>query len=142
MTAPFKTYEEPEFVQGDTYRAHEHYGAEIVVKIKQHKDGIVTPNSPDGAPGVIVDLVDLGDGKTYRDVLFMGGAMVDGLKRYLGGLVVVTIQPRKSKSNRTYPAPEGTGDEGIKRAQAWIAKNGDPFTAAISTPSNDDKPPF
>ena len=73
----------------------------------------------------------------------MGGAFVDGLTRYIGGLVVVTIVKRKSqKSSREYTAPEGAGDEGIARGKKWIDVNGDPFAPAISTPSNDEKPPF
>ena len=138
----FQKYEEPSVTQGDTYKPIDHVGATLIVKVKEHKTGIVTENSPDGGPGVIVDLVDLDNSLVYRDVLWMGGAMVDGLKQYVGGMIVVEIESRKSKSGRKYPAPIGVSDSVLKAADAYFEKNGDPFAVKLSTVKDDDKPPF
>ena len=138
----WKTYEEPPPpVQGDIYKPIEHVGAVIVVKVNELRDGIVTENSPNGGPGIFVDLVDLGNEQTYRDVLWMGGAMVDGLKRYVGGIAVVEITSRKSKSGRPYPVPVGVNDATVAQAKKFVEKH-DPFAPAISTPDDDELPPF
>jgi hypothetical protein len=138
----FTDYKEPEIIQGDTYKPIDHVGAMLVVKVKQHKEGIVTENSPDGGPGVIVDVLDLDKSEVFRDVLWMGGAMVDGLKSYApDGLVVIKIDRRKSKSGRAYPAPVGVDAAGTARAESYYEKHGDPFPPKLQTPA-DDTPPW
>ena len=58
--AEFLKYEDPEPIKGDVYKATEHVGATILLKVKQRKEGIVTENTPEpGGPGIITDLVDL-----------------------------------------------------------------------------------
>ena len=137
----WETFEPSENVQGDTYKAIDHIGATIIVKVKELKDSIVTENSPNGAPGIIVDLFDLKDDGVYRDVLWMGGAMVDGLKKYTNRLLVVQLEARKSKSGRTYPAPVGVDPDVQTRAQKRYAEKGEPLAAEIGT-VDADKPPF
>ena len=139
MTAPtFGTFVPPAFEEGDTYSAKDHIGANIIVKVNEYKTGIVTPNSPDGGPGVIVDLVDLGDGKLYRNVLFMGGAFVDGLKDWVGKEpVVLTIVSKTGKSGRAYAAPEAGP---VALAQAYWAAQGDPFMPTFNAPTPEAAP--
>jgi hypothetical protein len=124
----FGTYTAPEVTEGDQYRPYENYGKALIVKTKQRKEGIITKNSPDGGPGVIVDLVELDSGEVFRDVLWMSGAIVDGLSQYANKeVVVITFEPRQSKNGRTYPSPVNASDADIARARQYYATHGDPF---------------
>jgi hypothetical protein len=139
----FTEFKEPELVKGDEYKAIDHVGATLAVKVKGYKERIVTPNSPEGGPGVIVDLVDLETSKVYRDTLWMSGAIVDRLKPYVGGLLVIKFERQTSKaSGRPYPCPVPVDSAGTARAEKWFADNGDPFAPKFGTVADNDKPPF
>lgn len=143
----FDTYVPPVFEESDEYKPRDNYGHACIVMVKEYKPSIITPNSPEGGPGVIVDLVDMdapgdAEGQTYRGVLMMTGAIVDGFKTRAGTgkPIVVSWGKRTSKTGRTYAAPEAATDTQIKQAEAWYAKNGDPFAAKFDTV--DAEPPF
>lgn len=152
MTVPqFDPYIAPEITDGDTYKPHEHIGATVIVKIADYKPSVVTANTPDGGPAVIVDLVDLDLGTIYRDVLWMGGAFVDGMKNlapgqpgHTGRPLVIGIESRKSKSGRMYGAPLPATPAQIAKAGAYYQANGDPFAPQFATVPKDDNstPPF
>lgn len=148
MTVPdFATYSAPEMTEGETFKPHENIGKPLIVQVNELKHGVVTSNTPDGGPAVIVDLVDL-DGRVepYRDVLWMGGAVVDGLKAHAGTRkpVLIVFESRKSKSGRNYASPMAVDAAGAQRASAYYAANGDPFAATFASPSPpaEDSPPF
>lgn len=155
MTVPqFDQYVVPEQVDGDTFKPHENIGHTLIVKVTEFKPSVVTPNTPDGGPAVIVDLVDLdaGNGQAvFRQVLWMGGSFVDGLKNkapggseYNGRPVVIGLESRKSNSSgRSYAAPLPADPSALGRAAAYYQANGDPFAQAFTTvevPAN--SPPF
>jgi hypothetical protein len=135
MTAPqFETFVPPVLTEGDTFKPHEHIGAALIVKVLERKNGVVTPNTPEGGPAVIVDLVDLTDGNVYRDVLWMGGSFVDALTPYVGkGPVVIGVESRVGKSGRAYAAPLTATPANIELAQSFYTKKGDPFVQAFAT---------
>lgn len=129
----FADFTEP--VPGDRFIPKDNVGHVIVVKALEHKTGIVTSNSPNGTDAIGADVLDLdapGGPAVYRDTLLFGGAYVDALKSYLGQLVVVKIEERKSNSGRTYTCPVAADDQAKARAQAEFAK-GDPFAAELTT---------
>lgn len=139
MTAPtFEDFAPPAMEDSDEFKPKDNYDKPLVVKVKEHKTGIVTSNSPEGGPGVIVDLVDLSDGNVYRNVLWMGGAVVDGLKQYVGKVLVIRFESRKSNSGRTYPAPITATSEDKELAAKFYSAKGDPF-APVFTEMADDK---
>jgi hypothetical protein len=145
MTAPsFEDFVAPSMEDSDKYAPKDHYDKPLAVKVREHKEGIVTANSPDGAPGVIVDLVDLTDGKVYRNTLWMGGAVVDGLKQYVGKVLVIRFESRKSNSGRTYPAPVAASAADKELAGKYWSAKGDPFAPVFADlgPSASDEPPF
>lgn len=144
MTAPqFDTYTPPVMEDSDEYKPFNNYGHACVVMVKEFKPLVVTPNSPNGAPAVIVDLVDMNNDEVYRNVLMMTGAIVDGLKTRVGTgkPIVVSWGKRTSTSGRTYAAPEAATPEQLTAAGAWYAKNGDPFAAKFDT-VDEATPPF
>jgi hypothetical protein len=127
-------------VEGDQYKPREHYGNHAIVKVVEYKDSVVTPNSPNGAPGIIVDVHDLNKKETFRDVLMMTGAIVDTFKPHVGGApLVVQWEKRVAKNGRDYAAPAPAVEAAIAAAEAVYA-NGDPFAPAIGT--IDAEPPF
>lgn len=140
---PISEYTEPVREESDSFKPIEHVGSTLIVKVREYKTGIVTSNSPEGGPGVIVDLVDLdadGAPKLYSNVLWMGGAMVDGLKAHAGkdDPVMITIQQRKSNTGRKYPAPAALDEVSAKQARKWWAEHEDEAFAV----ADDDSPPF
>lgn len=138
----FDTYVPPVMEDSDVYKPFENYGHACIVLVKEYKPAIVTPNSPNGGPGVIVDLVDMDNEQVYVNVLCMSGAIVDGFKARAGTgkPIVVSWGKRTSGSGRTYAAPDAATPEQLKAAEAWYAKNGDPFVAKFDTV--DATPPF
>lgn len=143
MTAPppFGTYTEPE--TGDQFKPAENYNVPLIVKVKQRKEGIVTTNTPEGGPGVICDVVNLTTSEVLRNVLWMGGAIVDGLTPFVNGSpLVIRFEPRKSSSGRTYPSPVNAA-EYHPHASAYYAQHGDPFAPQFGsvTPAPPPVPP-
>jgi hypothetical protein len=150
MTAPtFEDYVEPVHEDSDTYKPKENYDKPLLVKVREHKTGVVTEFSPEGGEAVIVDLVDLADGNLYKNVLWMGGAVVDGLKANAASPnpLVIRFEKRKSNSGRNYPAPAKASDEDKALAQSYYSKKGDPFLPTLGDPTaektgDDQSPPW
>lgn len=137
MTLPqhsrFASWTPAENTEGDTYKPRENYGHHAIVQVREYKPEIVTPNSPNGAPGVIVDVYDLNLKAVFRDVLMMTGAIVDTFKPHVGGgPLVVQWEKRVAKNGRDYPAPAKALDGAIVAAEAVYA-NGDPFAPTLGT---------
>lgn len=155
MTAPqFATFTPPAMEDGDEFKPKDNLHKPLLVKVVEHKLGIVTSNTPEGGPGVIVELVDLTGrpDQPYRDVLWMGGAVVDGLKTLAGQVTVIRFDERKSKSGRMYPYPTEATAEDVALAQRYYTVKGDPFAPqfaslpdtapAAAAPAADEVPPF
>lgn len=137
MTLPqhsrFATYTAPAIEDADEYKPRDHYGNSCIVKVLEHKPEIITPNSPNGAPGVIVDVYDLNEKQVYRNVLMMTGAIVDGFKAHVGGApLVIAWDKRVAKNGRDYPAPAPAVAAAIAAAEAVYAA-GDPFAPTLGT---------
>lgn len=144
MTYPqFGDYVEPTQTEGDTYKPREHYGNSAIIRVLEHKPEIITPNSPNGAPGVICDVYDLNLKATYRDVLMMTGAIVDGFKAHVGKApIVIRWEKTVAKNGRDYPRPVPAVEAAIDAAKAVYAA-GDPFAPEIGTvQANQEEAPF
>ncbi len=145
----FDQYVAPALEDSDEYKPHEHIGATVIVKVKEFKPSVVTPNTPEGGPAVIVDLVDLDLSAVFRNVLWMGGSFVDGLRdlapggaKYTGRPLVIGIESRTSKaSGRKYGAPAAAEPGQLAKATAYYQANGDPFVQQFATVAKDE-PPF
>lgn len=146
MTAPtFEDFTPPALEDSDEYKPKENYDKPLLVKVRERKENIVTEFTPDpGGPGVAVDLVDLTDGKIYRNTLWMGGAIVDGLTPYVGKVLVIRFEAKKSNAGRKYPSPIKGTDEDKALARKYYDSKGDPFAPVFTDlePADDDKPPF
>lgn len=153
MSVPsFADYVAPTIEDSDAYRAADNIGHVCIINVRKYEQSIITPNSPDGAPGVAVDVVDLDApggpaAQVFRNVLMMTGAIVDGFKVHAGTgkPLVVSWEKRTAKSGRTYPAPASSTTADLTRAAAWYAANGDPFAPAFDTVAAGDSdlnPPF
>ncbi|GAC1408742.1 MAG: hypothetical protein NVSMB60_30260 [Mycobacterium sp.] len=144
MAAPqFADFVAPAQEDSDPFPPKDNYNKPLLVKVRELKPSIVTANSPDGAPGLIVDLVDLTGrpNQPHRNVLWMGGAVVDGLKQYVNGMpLVIRFEPRKSNSGRTYPAPNNGTPEDKALATKHYDEKGDPFAPQFADLA--DEAPF
>lgn len=145
MTVPnFATYTTPANTEGDTYRPRDNYNHPCIVMVNEYKENVVTPNSPNGAPAVVVDLVDLHEGKTYRDVLLMTGALVDGFRAHAGTRVPLVVWWSKtmSKAGRDYATAQPGTPEHIAAATQYYATHGDPFAPKFAAPTVTEQAPF
>lgn len=132
----FESYTAPERGESDSYSPKDHVGNLLIVKVLEHKHIEKTPYKPEGGPGVIAEVCDLtSDGAVFRDVLWMGGAVVDGLKQYVGrGPLVIKFAMAKSNAGRDYVTIEAAAPDELAQAQAYVSANGDPFAPVLSTP--------
>lgn len=128
-------YTPPEKTEGDSYKPSENAGHVLIVKVNDHKHIDSTAYNSAGGPGVILDVCDLDQGgKVFRDILWMNGALVDGLKNYVGQTIVIKLAWTKSaKSGREYVSIVPANDEDMRRAQARVDQ-GDPFAPTLTTP--------
>jgi hypothetical protein len=131
------SYTPPERTEGDSFKPSEHINQLLLVKVTDHKHIESTTHKPEGGPGVIADVCNLDDNATVsRDILWMNGAIVDGLRSYVGQVLALRFGWEKSsKSGREYITIKPANEADIARAQEHVAK-GDPFAAQVSTPSS------
>jgi len=129
----FATYQPPERSDGDSFKPSEHIDTPLIVAVREHKTGIVTEFSPDGKDGVIVDACAYGSGLVATDVLWMNGALVDGLKGYIGQTLVIRLVWAKGKSGRDYVTIAQATPEELKAAEKYVKDNGDPFAPELAT---------
>lgn len=137
MTLPqhsrFASYVPPVNPDSDTYKPYEHYGNHAICKVLEYKPEVVTPNSPNGAPAVIVDVYDLNEKAAFRNVLMMTGAIVDGFKPHVGGPpLVIQWEKTVGNSGRSYARPAPAVPAAIEAAEAVYAA-GDPFADKLGT---------
>lgn len=132
-------YTEPVQTEGDRYKPIDNIGHTVIVKVREYKPLVKTSNSPDGAPALILDIVDLdATQRVFREVLCMSGAVVDGLKASVGlDPVMITFEARKSNTGRQYPAPAALDEVSSKRANAWWAEHGKDAFAVEDTDDAD-----
>lgn len=130
----FQTFTRPQFEDGDTFKPSENVGKPLIVKVRERKEGIVTDFTPaPGGPGVVLDLVDLTTGQVSRAVLWMNGALVDGLTPYVGGQpLVIKLAWIQGKSQK-YVGIEPGNEQEIAYAMQWVSQNGDPFAVQLGT---------
>ena len=143
----FASFTTPEPVaEEDRFDARQAIGHAILVRPTEHKTGVVTSNNPNGTDALAADILDLdfpGGPKVFKDTLLFTGSLVDGLKKYIGQLVVVRLQMMTSKTGRTYPTPLPGEAGDTERATAYYSQHGDPFAPTFHTvPQTSAKAPF
>jgi hypothetical protein len=127
QTMQFGTYEEPAQAAGDTYKPRDNYGHSAIVRVTEHKPSVVTPNSPNGAPAVIVDVYDLNLKQTFRDVLLMTGSLVDAFKPHVAKPpIVVRWEKTVAANGRDYARAVPAVEAAVEAAKNVYA-TGDPF---------------
>lgn len=128
---------QPNENNGDSLKPSEIIDHLLIVRIRQRKEGIVTQYTPEGGPGVIVDVVDLDAVDTttgqigphaYGDVLWMNGAIVDNLTPNVGKTIAIRLVWATGKSGRNYVSIEAADDAGKAKAGAYLTANPDPWS--------------
>jgi hypothetical protein len=126
----------PNESSGDSLKPSEIVDHGLIVRVRQRKDGIVTQYTPEGGPGIIVDVVDLDHVDTatgvvgpraFTDVLWMNGALVDNLTPNVGKTIAVKLVWSTGKSGRAYVSIEAAGDAEKARAATYLTANPDPW---------------
>ncbi|MCP2261060.1 hypothetical protein LX15_004780 [Streptoalloteichus tenebrarius] len=111
---------------GDQWPAKEAVDRPLVVLVREHRSGIVTKYKPEGAAGVVVDVVDLSTGAVYIDVLWMNGAVVDALAAYVGqALPIRLVWTPSARGGNPYIAVAALDGSDLALAQQWASANPD-----------------
>ncbi|MGI8313313.1 hypothetical protein [Saccharopolyspora hattusasensis] len=118
-------YEAPSRPNGDGLPAKEAVDKPLIVVVREHRQGIVTKFSPDGKDGITVDVADLTTDSTFLDVLWMNGAIVDGLAPHVGKAMPVKLVWTPGKSGYPYLSVAPLEGAELQLAAAWATKNGD-----------------
>lgn len=86
MTAPtgLGQYNKPQGSQGDRVQAQQMVDRPILVWVRKLQHLNRTKFSADGGDAIYIDFVDLLSNQVYIEVMWMAGAIVDGLKQYAG----------------------------------------------------------
>ena len=132
----FETYQPPQYDESDSFPPAENRGKPLIVKVIEHKHITSTKFKPEGGPGVVCDVVDLTTGTKYRRVLWMSGAIVDGLSPYAGrNMLVVSFAAATSKGGNTYTTVQPGDAAMLAYAQQYVAQHGDPFPPELGVPA-------
>jgi len=112
-----------EAAHGDRLPAKEAADKPLIVQVREHRDSVVTAFAPEGKPGIVVDVVDLTTDSTYHDVLWMNGAIVDGLSPHVAKTMPVKLVWTPGKSGYPYLSPAALEGKELELAAAWASKN-------------------
>jgi hypothetical protein len=130
----------PEMTAGDRLEARSMENKPMVALVTKRREGIKTKfnqdpkdksYSPEGEPGLFLDLVDLTTGQVYVDVMWMNGTIVDQMSAYVGQpLPVKLVKTASQKGGLPYLAPQMLDGTELAYAQQWAAANGTAFDDA------------
>lgn len=127
----------PALEESDPFKPSENVDRPLVIKVLERKEGIVTDNSPQGAPGVVAHVLDLSTGAKYRRALFMSGNAVDGFTPHVGRpMIVVRLtwkEPRKVGGRKFIGVDPATPHD-MQLAEQYVAQMGDPFVGPDFAP--------
>lgn len=86
MTAPtgLGRYEKPQGSQGDRIQAQQMVDRPLLVWVRKLQHLNRTKFSAEGGDAIYLDFIDLQTNNVYIEVMWMAGAIVDGLKQYAG----------------------------------------------------------
>lgn len=121
----FDTFEKQASFTSDSLKPSEAQDRPLVVKVVERRESIVTKFQPNGAPGVIVDVADVAADKVYAGVLWMNGALVDGLSPYVGKTLPIKLvmTPAKKPGGYPYLSIEALAGKELEAAAAWDSAN-------------------
>lgn len=124
----FATYERQAFAN-DSLKPSDAQDRPLVVSVRERREGIVTKYQKDGAPGVVVDVADVKEGRVYANVLWMNGALVDALTPYVGNVVPIKLvmTPPKKAGGYPYLSVEALTGPELALAGRWAEGNDGAF---------------
>jgi hypothetical protein len=127
----------PAETTGDKYRPRDNYGNSAIVVAREHKESVVTPNSPNGAPALICDIYDLNQKRAYVGVLLMGPVQRD-LRNATVGKARVVKWERAVSNGRDYARAAEPSPAAVDAAKNVYA-NEDPF---MKESAGEEEAPF
>lgn len=115
-------------VRGDQLPARDVVDRPLVVLVREHRMGIQSRFRTEPADGVVLDVADITSDSVWIDVLWMNGAVVDGLAPYVGQAVPIKLTWTPSaKGGNPYIAAAPLEGADLARAQQWAAANPNRF---------------
>lgn len=147
------TYTPPAHEEGDRLPSKEMAGRPLIVAIREHRTGVKTKfNSdptdparykPEGGETIGLDVVDLSTNAVYLGVLWFNGAIVDGLRPYVGQMLPIKLVFTAGKTGgNPYLAPEPLTGPELAAAQGWAANNPNRFEVERATRAAQGMPPI
>jgi hypothetical protein len=147
------TYTPPSSDDGDRLPAKEMAGRPLIVAVREHRTGIKTAfNSnpadpakykPEGGDAIGLDVADLSTNAIYLGVLWFNGAIVDGLRPYVGQTLPVKLVFTAAKGGgNAYLAPEPLDGAELAAARGWAASNPTRFETERASRAANGIPPI
>jgi len=123
------TYTPPESTNGDNVSPSDILDRPLIVRVRERREDVKTQYKPDGAPGLIVDVVDVLSAGVYRDSLWMNAGLVDPMTPSVGKVIAIVLREKTGASGRNYITLDPAEGEALAQAQAYITRNPDPWQA-------------
>lgn len=124
----FATFENVTLGDGDKLQAQNICDTPLLVFPTEELTGLKTKYSDNGH-GVKVDVLNLANGEVFINVLWMGGAVVDNLVRWIGQAVGIKLVKRAAKNpgGNEYIVPVPLEGEEAQAAYNWATKDPEVF---------------
>lgn len=109
---------------GDRLPAKEAVDRPLIVRVVEHRTGVKTQYKPEGGEGVQVDVADTAGDSVWIDVLWMNGAVVDGLAPYVGqALPIKLVWTPSAQGGNAYIGVQALDGAELATAQQWASNN-------------------
>lgn len=127
----------PSTIGGDTLKAKDVQGHLLIVRALELREKVKTDFGESDA--VAVNVADLDTGQTYRNALWFGVALVNGLKSQINGQPVLARMGQgtaKPGQSAPWTLIDATGDAAaVAKAEAWLGANPDFLNSSFSAPA-------
>lgn len=125
MSAPLGlgNYEPPSLQQGDKVQAQSLADHALVVQVLERKFISRTQHAPQGKDAIILDVFDINTQEIYCGVMWMGGAIVDGLSPYADtgqALPITLVWTANKGGGNSYLSPRPLEGENLSVAAQWV----------------------
>lgn len=129
MTAPKRYKKTEQTTDGVRIKPSDVVGALLLVKVHELKTGIKTKYDDD-ASAVSLDIVSVETGNVAPDQLWFNGAVVDGLKDYVGDVLPIRLEwATSASSGNAYLTVAEVEDAEFDAATQFLEANPNVFDA-------------
>ena len=106
-------------------------GALLVLHVRGVKESVKTSFSPEGKDAIILDVASVKTGNVAPDQMWFNGAIVDGLRPYVGATIAAKLEFTKGQSGRPYLVIAPVDETERTQAAEFLDSNPDLFEDSL-----------